>query len=624
MRTSQAIFVALGALLQCLPEIRASSQQCVLDPNAVVTDACTTYSSLDHLNDELRPHLEDVTQNTDFFSYYRLNLYNKVCPFWNDESSMCGNRACAVDTIDDQKDIPQIWRAEELSKLEGMRAKHPGRNEQRQRPKARPLQFQLGENVDESCVLEDDDECDERDYCVPEDEGASAKGDYVSLLNNTERFTGYSGPGARQVWDAIYKENCFSRPTTNLIPGSGRAPGPFEAASALQSVIQHSPFEVSDATLEDSCLEQRAFYRIISGMHTSISSHLCWDYLNQRTGEWSPNVTCYRERLHPYPERILNLYFNYALVTRAVAKLTKHLEHYTFCSGDPDQDYETKHKVLALASRVANEPNTFDESVMFTTPELLDLKDSFKQRFRNVSRIMDCVGCDKCRLWGKVQTAGYGAALKVLFEFDETKNGENPQLRRTELVALINTWGRISHSLDVIGKFRETVNEEEETDEKVEKGNWNKWVEMPTFGNAPTPAGFQNAKVTDEPAANHERQAASSPPEFAQDPKPGMINDPADFDDLDEEDLEDFNTQHLRPQFQSKGIWADIKDECDLVWRAYKLVLSSWVELPFKLSGIAVMELNRLWNFWVGLPVPERSWELDWSAGVGELRRDEL
>lgn len=32
---------------------------------------------------------------------------------------------------------------------------------------------------------------------------------------------------------------------------------------------------------------------------------------------------------------------------------------------------------------------------------------------------MDCVGCDKCRLWGKVQTTGIATALKVLFELDE-------------------------------------------------------------------------------------------------------------------------------------------------------------------------------------------------------------
>jgi len=47
------------------------------------------------------------------------------------------------------------------------------------------------------------------------------------------------------------------------------------------------------------------------------------------------------------------------------------------------------------------------------------VKEEFKNHFRNVSQIMDCVGCDKCRLWGKVQISGLGTALKVLFELDE-------------------------------------------------------------------------------------------------------------------------------------------------------------------------------------------------------------
>jgi hypothetical protein len=38
--------------------------------------------------------------------------------------------------------------------------------------------------------------------------------------------------------------------------------------------------------LENTCLEKRVFWRLISGMHTSISTHLCWDHLNQTTGEW--------------------------------------------------------------------------------------------------------------------------------------------------------------------------------------------------------------------------------------------------------------------------------------------------------------------------------------------------
>lgn len=35
---------------------------------------------------------------------------------------------------------------------------------------------------------------------------------------------------------------------------------------------------------------------------------------------------------------------------------------------------------------------------------------------------MDCVGCEKCRLWGKLQVLGLGTALKILFSVDGQQN----------------------------------------------------------------------------------------------------------------------------------------------------------------------------------------------------------
>lgn len=34
------------------------------------------------------------------------------------------------------------------------------------------------------------------------------------------------------------------------------------------------------------------------------------------------------------------------------------------------------------------------------------------------SAMMDCVGCEKCRLWGKLQVLGLGTAMKILFSVD--------------------------------------------------------------------------------------------------------------------------------------------------------------------------------------------------------------
>jgi ERO1-like protein alpha/ERO1-like protein beta len=69
-------------------------------------------------------------------------------------------------------------------------------------------------------------------------------------------------------------------------------------------------------------------------------------------------------------------------------------------------------------------PRSFDESKLFMD-SFSPLKQQVKDNFRNISRIMDCVGCEKCRLWGKVQTNGLGTALKVLFSLDEKYLGVN-------------------------------------------------------------------------------------------------------------------------------------------------------------------------------------------------------
>lgn len=568
----------------------SSPDVCAISPKAIVSDACASYSTLDNLNQELRPALLDITRNTDFFAYYRLNLFGKECPFWSDENGMCGNIACAVNTLDNEEDIPPVWRAEELGKLEGPKAGHPGKKLQEQRGPKKPLQGMLGDDVGESCVVEYDDECDERDYCVPDDEGSSGKGDYVSLVDNPERFTGYAGEGTKQVWDAIYRENCFSKASFPKSASLGSSPflnkGP--AANELQSVMRegarqqlleeqqkhapNTPF-VAETGLEneDECLEKRVFYRVVSGMHTSISTHLCWEHLNQTTGEWGPNLQCYKSRLHNFPDRVSNLYFNYALVLRAVTKLGPSLKDYTFCSGDPAQDAETKAKVQALTSHAGEAPQIFDESLMFVNGEGPSLKEDFRNRFRNVSRIMDCVGCDKCRLWGKLQTAGYGAALKVLFEFDNNSK-DVPVLKRTELVALFNTLARISSSLEAIEGFRSMVEAEEAGTESK---------------------GPHRAKMPDRVTKPHHVLPGK---DFEKD----IVDD--DYARLEREEH-----ARLNPELTiSEEIWKEI----DLVYRVSKYVIKGWIRFPLTMWEIFVLEAARVWEYYIGLPVTPRKWEI--------------
>lgn len=81
---------------------------------------------------------------------------------------------------------------------------------------------------------------------------------------------------------------------------------------------------------------------------------------------------------------------------------------------------------------------------------------------------MDCVGCDKCKLWGKVQTRALGTALKILFSgkrlgLDSTVNANSKQtfqLSRVEIVALFNGFARLSTSIAEIEEFRELLAKE--------------------------------------------------------------------------------------------------------------------------------------------------------------------
>jgi hypothetical protein len=130
-------------------------------------------------------------------------------------------------------------------------------------------------------------------------------------------------------------------------------------------------------------------------------------------------LDCFVNRIGSHPERLQNVYFTYALLLRAVKKFGPYLDKYEYRTGSPQEDEKTRFMVQDFIKSADSCPSTFDENSMFKGPEAQILKKEFKDHFRNVSQIMDCVGCEKCRLWGKVQTVGLGTALKVLFSYED-------------------------------------------------------------------------------------------------------------------------------------------------------------------------------------------------------------
>ncbi|VDL95870.1 unnamed protein product, partial [Schistocephalus solidus] len=217
-----------------------------------------------------------------------------------------------------------------------------------------------------------------------------------------------------------------------------------------------------------TCKEKRLFYRLISGFHTSTAVQLCYNYLLSNFGGasafmtdaskvWGPNVEEFLRRFHPANEpqslsRLRNLHLAYVVELRAIAKAAPLLRQHSFFTGNSELDTTTRKDVSKILDLIEANGHVFDETQLFpdAAEDMLQLKTEFRQHFYNISRIMDCVGCDKCKLWGKIQTQGMGTALKILFSgdiydrFADNVIHRRPdfQLRRTDIVSLFHALGK--------------------------------------------------------------------------------------------------------------------------------------------------------------------------------------
>ena len=144
----------------------------------------------------------------------------------------------------------------------------------------------------------------------------------------------FSGPEAARVWSAIKDENCFED------DGDG------------------------------VCLEERVFGRILSGLQTSISSHLSTKY-PIGPDEWGPNVDLYVQKVGKHRLWLKNLHFLFLFMVRAVAKAAPLLREQSYYTGNPADDQLTKALVAQLTRvEVPNVLRGFDESKMFKVRRL--------------------------------------------------------------------------------------------------------------------------------------------------------------------------------------------------------------------------------------------------------------
>ena len=194
----------------------------------------------------------------------------RECPFWA-QHRLCNTGKCTVCECTDDE-VPNFWRIQKSKAGFG---------------------HQLGlTSTLNQAPAKREPECPEslNEWCIDDvvDEDAEYEGSiFVDLVQNRESYTGYAG---EPVWRTIYAENCDC----------------LDGIDAQQ--------DMSD----QECSEHTLLYQLMSGLHTSINTHIA-DGFENAEGNPVHNLTYFRSQVGSFDERIKNLHLLFAVVVRAVS-----------------------------------------------------------------------------------------------------------------------------------------------------------------------------------------------------------------------------------------------------------------------------------------------------------------
>lgn len=251
---------------------------------------------------------------------------------------------------------------------------------------------------------------------------------YVDIVAHPESNTGFVGPMANRVWEAIYNENCL--------------------------MLEN----------RETCEEVKVLRTFLSGLQYSIMVHIVTNfkkdpeltsplrklglYKGYNESFW-PNCKMFREKVQPFTDRLHNLHVLYQFVLRAVTKAKPHflddLDSFRSNTSGPlsDDDNELFTLLSDLYDSKLMCRSTFDETKFLESPNGRQLVPQFAAVVHNITTIMDCVSCEKCRLWGKIQTKGIFTAMRIIMN----ENCRSMHLDRSEKFVLINFLRQLTFSI---------------------------------------------------------------------------------------------------------------------------------------------------------------------------------
>jgi len=442
-----------------------------------VPECCCSFCELEQANrDIVYPLLKKVVE-TPFFSHFKIDLCSS-CELWED-APLCRMKDCSVCECE----APPEWslNVPELPPTGPDPYVNENENDCDGVADDNVVTAVNSEVVDGwetstnnnlafgssglSFLLDGNDDDDSESASGVGSSGAQV----VDLLKNPEGYTGYTGPSAEKVWSAIHSQNCFQVPAPSNID---------ENKEEIKAEIKGETSNNSkDKDNEDDkyCFlspEQRLYNRFISGLHSSISLHIAHSYCLEmdphNVGEcrlWGPNDDMAYDRVLSHPDRVENLYVAFSLLLRAVVKA-----EFAIAAAVPASDpvledslsYWQESLLPELLALPEKAPLSFDESVLLNTnnsnldsysnDDLKRKRTELQRRFRELQSIVQCVGCDRCKLWGTLQTLGVGTALRILYH--DPGRSDSIHLTRQEAVALVNTLERLSSSLVFAQEFR--------------------------------------------------------------------------------------------------------------------------------------------------------------------------
>lgn len=231
---------------------------------------------------------------------------------------------------------------------------------------------------------------------------------YVDLIIDKEQYTGYQG---QDIWNKIYQENCLG--------------------------------------FSQRCNNNQILYQIISGMHTSVSSHISEHFIDWENNITYPNTEMYYKMVGSDSRRLSNLFFAWEVLVQGYLRYYDVISRMSIRTQHFRSDVRTQTQLGRIWEILADYP---EQELLINDFTLesgqLDTKEVFLRYFTNITRLMDCVECIKCKVYGKLQIMGMGTALRILL------NPQQGELTRNELVSIVNTLNKWTESIVIFTRMQ--------------------------------------------------------------------------------------------------------------------------------------------------------------------------